>query len=568
MVVVVSPSTQRTVVKRLYRSLLRASRPFTPPSPNAVVLTCLLHRTGTEDASWADFLRGNRDRQQSSATELSAAASSAAAEEEESESSMTEEATEDDDEEESDAFDTGDSDDEYDMDDIETDDDDDPGHVMFRKLLREAVNSTGEPKGIRQMQFPSHVVTDPYRIRNIIRREFRRRDDLDIDNDDDDAKKLLAVKKQVAFLALRKLNEKLAYAQHLEQTAGSLIFSNDQHPSATAAAARQQGRRRPVSVSPLPLRPPKSYLRPGSFLIAHPNLNGYFRRAVICILAHHEEDTEGVRVKMQDDEVLDPALARRMVGTYGLVVNRTTTAGGHHTGKQHLTLQDSLRPLPEQLSKAFGASPVRNGGPVQVSLQMLHCLSADLQEELQIGGHVLPMIPSSSLDDDDDDTIVESTALQSDRAVLFQGDILKAATAVSSGRLDPKNDVSFFVGASSWSLGQLEFEVECGIWLPCRAPPEIAMYGSTYYCDEYYRNGKKVEENKDDDSSNNSTARNGMEAKEESEKRDRRRKGKDDDDDLWLCLFSACGKDEAKLAHLLWSHDGFHAYGSAMDKFD
>jgi putative AlgH/UPF0301 family transcriptional regulator len=492
----VAPSTQRNVLKRLYRSLIRASRPFTPPSPNAVVLTCLLDRTGTEDALWVDFLRGKRNAGESAASIAEA----------------------DDDQEDEDEYDE-----DFDIDidnDSDHDDDDDPSHVMFRKLLREAV--TGDQKGIRQMQFPSHV-TDPYRIRNIIRREFRRRDD-DDNNSNDEKTAELAVKKQVAFLGLRKLNEKLAWAQHLEQTAGAPIVQHDEHQ----AAAR--------FVSPLPLRPPECYLRPGSFLIAHPNLNGYFRRTVICILDHREEN-EGFKVKMKDvdDDVLDPALARRMVGTYGLVVNRICVSA--HSGK-HLSLQETIRPLPEQLSKAFGGSLVRDGGPVQVSLQMLHCLSPDLQEEVQIGGHILPMIPSSN-----DEIVVESTALGSDRAVFFQGDILTAAAAVTSGQLDRKN-VTFFVGASSWMPGQLESEIERGLWLPCRGPPEIAMYGTCeYYTDE-------TEENKEPNSSRNT----------ETAKRSK--------PDLWLSLLSACGEDEAKLAHLLWNDDGFHAYGSALDNFD
>lgn len=223
------------------------------------------------------------------------------------------------------------------------------------------------------------------------------------------------------------------------------------------------------------------------------------------------------------------------------------------SGGRPWTLQEVLQPLPSDLVQAFGSSPVREGGPVHMSLQMLHssCPSSssvpvaaasenssssssdDISEEepvssdsgddnSRIGGHVLPMVADPNSD--------QSTAFHSDRAVYYQGDISQAAQAVLTGRLDNREDVSFFVGASCWSPGQLEGEIERGFWLPCRGPPEIALSG---ICDH-----------------------------EPTEKGRPRPKA-----DLWLSMLSACGEEEAELAHLVWSDDGKDECGDPCDEF-
>ncbi len=38
--------------------------------------------------------------------------------------------------------------------------------------------------------------------------------------------------------------------------------------------------------------------------------------------------------------------------------------------------------------------------------------------------------------------------------------------------------------------------------------------------------------------------------------------------DLWLSMMSACGEDEAKLAHLFYHEDGLHDYGLPCDIFE
>lgn len=353
-------------------------------------------------------------------------------------------------------------------------------HVLFRRLLREVISENGE-LGIRQMQFPSHV-GDASHFTNIIRREFKESAGCVSSHFD------IITRKETSFLALREMNKKLAWADILEQKAPT------PHP-------RQPAR----FVKPLSLRPPSSYLRPGSFLIAHPNLSGYFRRSVICILDHTGENENRDEVPTSN------------YGTYGLIVNRLATSSS--SGKT-LSLEEVLKPLPDDIMQAFSGSSVREGGPVHMSLQMLHASSPERHANLQIGGTVLPMV---TLTED------ESTALHSDRAIMYKGDVLKAANSVLSGALN-REDVSFFVGASSWAAGQLEGEIERGCWLPCRGPPDIAYSG---ICDHLPCEDGKSSRPKAD---------------------------------LWLSMLSACGEDESRLAHLMYHDNGESPHGQPCDE--
>lgn len=413
--------------RRLYRSLLRASKPFSRGSPNGVVLSCLFHRAGVDDKKWDEFLRETlpQGEQESYARKSS-----------------------------------------Y--------------RSLFQKLLSEVISN--DQDGIRQMVFPRNVHSD--KLVEVIRREFRDDGgaDLAISSEYD-----TKTRREAAFVALREINKKLAWADKLRRSG-----STDIHPHQAAK-----------DVSPLPTLPPSSYLRPGAYLIAHPNMRGYFRRSVICILDHKNEESE-------DDGA--------GYGTYGLIINRpckSTDSG------RILTLEEVIRPLPDNISQAFGVTNVMEGGPVQVSLQMLHCSTPE-QEELEIAGHPLSTIPR-----DDDEDGAKSTAVHTNRAVYYNGDIANAASAVISGRLD-RDDVSFFVGASSWSIGQLESEIERGSWLPARGPVEIAHSG---VCDH-----------------------------------DPTPKGKPRPKaDLWLSMLSACGRGEAELAHLVFNDDGEDELGYPCD---
>jgi putative AlgH/UPF0301 family transcriptional regulator len=106
-------------------------------------------------------------------------------------------------------------------------------------------------------------------------------------------------------------------------------------------------------------------------------------------------------------------------------------------------------------------------------------------------------------------------------------------TALNSATVPQINseDVSFYVGASCWEPGQLEDEIRRGFWLPCRGPPEMALYG---ICDRFG----------DDD---------------KSPSRPRA--------DLWLSLMCSLGQDEANLAHLLFNDNQQSEYDLPCDAF-
>ena len=267
-----------------------------------------------------------------------------------------------------------------------------PHRILFRRLLREAVTGI---HGVQQMMFPSQV--DTTTLKTILQREFRvtpgNPDEPGKDNDD-----LFDVdtRKQVAFLALRELNTKL----HWSEIAMAEQKKKNKLGDDTKSLQERNRRQAAKDVSPVSLKP-SDYLQPGTFLLAHPFLTGYFQRSVICILSHSEgkNGTSG--------------------GTYGLVVNKQTINSS--TG-QDRTLTEVLRTVPPELAEVFGESLVREGGPVHMSIQMVH--SADSPG---FGGTVLPMRPPDDM---------TSTALHSDRAVWYQGDIIQAAEAVSNGQMN------------------------------------------------------------------------------------------------------------------------------------
>jgi putative AlgH/UPF0301 family transcriptional regulator len=423
-------ASKSLIVRRLYRSLLKASRPFDDSSAFA----CLIHRTGMEDDNFAEVLRADLPS----------------------------------------------------LDDDDDDDDDDglpPHHKLFQKLLREFVSGEGT-LGIRTMQFPSQRAVKPQLLGDMIRREFKcPAEQNQHDNDSTVASSSfpLETRREVAFMALRELNKKIAWADRLLKKAPTA------HPD---QAARW--------VAPLPLDP-SAYLQKGCYLIANPHMTGYFRRTVICILDNQEGSLSSY-------------------GTYGLIVNRVCVSP--QSGR-NLTLEEIVRPLPTALVGAFGGFLVKEGGPVHMSIQMMYAASTDGSESSSsIGGTLLPMIPANDED---------STAFHSDRATYYKGDIMKAAEAINGGQLD-REEVSFYVGASCWSLGQLESEIERGFWLPCRGPPEIALTG---ICEH-----------------------------EPTEKGKPRPKA-----DLWLSMLSACGEEEAELAHLVWPDDGEDECGYPCDDF-
>jgi hypothetical protein len=303
-------------------------------------------------------------------------------------------------------------------------------------------------------------------------------------------------------MALRELSKKLCYLDFLEEN------SPDAQPHQKA-----------WDVSSIPFQSSTAYLRPGVYLVAHPNMaDSYFGKTVVCILEHEEH------VQKNDESVGKRAGSFPGQQTYGLIVNRASI--NSDTGKQR-TLKEAFEHdmLPGKLADVFGDFIVRDGGPVHVSLQMIHSRPATTEEGdtnyNPIGGRLIPMIPDGE---------ESSAALYSDRATYFQGEIFKAMVEVEEGRLD-RDDVTFFVGASTWSVNQLANEIAQGYWMPCRGPPEIALTGICEH-DLPSEGGKRPLA------------------------------------DLWLSMMSACGENEAKLAHLFFQVSEINENGLPCDAFE
>ena len=213
-----------------------------------------------------------------------------------------------------------------------------------------------------------------------------------------------ATRRQVAFTTIRELNKKLSYFDELQ--------SHAPRPLPDQAASH---------VSSLPFSPPKSYLRPGTFLLSHPTMNdSYFGRSVICILEHN------------DETMLDSSASKRNQTpgqTYGIIVNRVSY--NSDTGKNRsLTEAFEQHMLPGKIAEIFGDSVVREGGPVHVAIQMLYGVPGfnDTSKVMSdIGGSLIPTIPEAG----------SSPSLYSDEAIYAFGDIFKAVEAVDAGKLDP-----------------------------------------------------------------------------------------------------------------------------------
>lgn len=243
--------------------------------------------------------------------------------------------------------------------------------------------------------------------------------------------------------------------------------------------------------------------------------------SVICILDYENEVKNESAAKRFDLDALGP--------TYGLIVNRLSLKDDTDE-KRSLREAFDENMLPERMADIFGDMPVKDGGPVHPSLQMLYSLPGS--KENTIDGTLIPTIPTDTIDD-------ASTAEYTDRATYFRGNVFDAMTAIKYGKLEKgksfrwvdlfyepfawltvphfrKEEMSFFVGASTWAPGQLESEMAHGFWIPCRGPAEIALTGT---CEH------KPSTNETDPPP---------------------------DDDLWLSMMCACGHDEARLASIFY----------------
>ena len=436
-----SSGASSLVIRRLYKSLLRATKPFTSPSPNAAALTCLLHRTGIDDdiEDWKSYIqRGGLSDSDTSSRSWS----SVRTEDEARDLSITYAGSSSGKTLSSSRSTAGNNTDQQQQRQSKSQ----SYEMLFRRLLREVM---GGPDGHRRMLFPSQV--EPKRLRDVIRREFRDHGNYGQDSDvgekestTDEAMSSLfddQTRLQVAFVALRELNKKLAHFESLQQAARAPIIENQ--------AARH--------VSPLNYNDPSSYLRPGTFLVANPNLNdSIFTKSVICILEHKIANTDNKNGSNSNESAFKRNDEIGM--TYGLIINKFSI--NQKTGENRKLCDVFKKNLvPERIGETFvGDAIVRDGGPVHFSFQMLYSVSsstdADVIEEESssittdnidddsgptptlssssssssaIGGTLIPMIP------DDANT---STALYSDRATYFQGDLLKAIDAVERGKID------------------------------------------------------------------------------------------------------------------------------------
>ena len=710
------------LVRRLYRSMLKTSKPFTSAHATTtttkttdlvsdvpvtatkaslrtpVVMNCLLHRTGYDDESWMDFLRGftttirtmkpsEMDDNQNLSSNNNTTKMIELLSQEERE------------------------------------------HTLFRILLREVLcgggsggtvpplmdrhgDSTITPPpppspqqqslGQKIMQFPTHLRQNPNRIYHVIHREFR----IPLQQHIFDGTTRL----NMAFRCLREMNKKLVYAHDCQQkfsksnkmamakpsstttTHNPITPPNrphqqqQHHKIANTATHQQPAHPNPFyyqmakNVWPLPLVPSSSYLRPGVFLLAHPNMTGYFRRSVICILDHRTGEDENVddddeeydrdtAASMEtsddtsddeeydsDDEEYDtddeenrsiqegendtatgavaddfqrgssdvemaasavaassqepmesqPDMAQaieeeqqskaksktsrkkqkkqQQYGTYGLIVNRLSSSP--YTGET-LSMNDVLRPLPSTIMKTFGKYPIREGGPVHMSVQMLYQINTSIANSLMsaqsveedseendatnhhnIGGYILPTIQPDEMISNDNIGVSSdrSSAIGScdtDKAVYYRGNIMNVIKAMESGIIENgEDDVSFFVGASCWSVGQLEREIENGFWLPCIGPTSIAQTGM---CDYYNTSTTTATSAAPSVSTMVATDETQPQVVTQKQQQQQMPRHPRPEADLWLSMMSACGIEEAKLAHLLYKDDGKDKNGAACD---
>ena len=364
-----------------------------------------------------------------------------------------------------------------------------PHILLYKHLLRQLFYNEHD-KVVKHMNFPSQTIendsdacTMGLRMKQITKREFR------TDTIHYAGEKFTInskTKQETGFLVLRELQKKLSWA---ESVGISNLF---QWPSTTQQTAHQQNkfeedeklysRNAAKDVHVLPCDPPSTYLQPGTFLIAHPMMDGIFSRSVICVLQHTrkgrrgsvtttgegstkvshcfqsdndasnesiaESNEDGQDEHLLGDDDKTEIFERHDGGTYGLIVNLPITVGvpnPHSTTKRrYRTLREVIRhdSLPEGVKKAFGDCPVQNGGPVNLSLQMLRVTSHEEEEKFNIGGTVLPTVINKSLELCGK---VKSTAIYTDKAVYFGGDIIRAAQAVIDGDIDKGKHLTFLI---------------------------------------------------------------------------------------------------------------------------
>lgn len=524
-----SSSSAKSIAKPLYRSLLRAVQPFVCKQ-NGPILCSLIHRSGLDDH--IDYL----SRIPSKDNELNVAVPPGSKEEEDliQKTRLTKDQAMDltrgydelrriqynreklqqssIDLEEMDisAYDDSMTTEKWLLDENGNAENPPPADVsLYKELLREVMGPS------RLMFFPSQIREQKEdgenfmeRLLKVIRREFRNHNN-DVSSSEEpviSSNFADLVRQQTAFLALREISKKLLWAQSLELNNNYSVTSTTDKEEQRHIRIRNHNQKA-RGVSPLPDNELTSYFMPGSYLVAHPLLGGYFSRTVIAILDHND-DSE-----------------KKSGGTYGLVVNRKSTTQDNDTDFSHnRTLCEVVRPncLPSGLTVAFGNNSIREGGPVNLSLQMIYSATSEQEDKLDIGGTLIPTI----LTNEKNNTSV-SAAIDSNNAIYYQGDIIKASQSVIDEEMD-RDDFSFLIGASCWEVGQLESEIARGYWLHCCGPPQIAHTGTCEHVDQI---SHESDDNHKNDIGNNEPS--GPKS------------------DLWLSMMCAFGDDEANFSHSL-----------------
>mmetsp|Transcript_49760 Transcript_49760/g.59872 ORF Transcript_49760/g.59872 Transcript_49760/m.59872 type:complete len:512 (+) Transcript_49760:34-1569(+) len=487
--------------RRLYRSLLRTSFRFTQCIKNGKILSSLLHRTGIEDY-FLDIDSCIKQKQPSGVGEGT----------EKNKVSPTSENTR------LSANDARDLTLGYrELQKMKFSFDEQSQHFsatsslsntpaferLFRKLLKEICGGKGT-----LMRFPSQIPenskinpatnrsTKGLCLDDIIRREFRSSSIptkgvvSSFFNERDRVK--------VAFIALRELSKKLKFVEEgskspVKNKNSEVIEDDNKYAKKLASLAKD--------VQALPAYPPSSYLQPGTYLVAHPLIDGYFSKTVIVLLDHTDTDSDDGHG-----------------GTYGLVLNKNISG---LNGNGSATLKDVVREecVSIDTMSVFGDSVVSHGGPVQDTIQMLYSCSPALDKRLGLGGKVLPW--NKSLENTENDEGTNDT-INPDVGVFYSGNMLQVSQSILDSDIS-KTDCSFFVGASVWADGQLESEIDKGWWMPCTGPPDAALRGTIL----------KLLHGSDSDKNEN------MVFTEEL------------NNAVWQSMMSAIGGEEARLANIM-----------------
>jgi hypothetical protein len=231
--------------------------------------------------------------------------------------------------------------------------------------------------------------------------------------------------------------------------------------------------------------------------------------------------------------------------------------------------------LPETVQIAFGDAPVREGGPVNLSLQMIHRRALETRGDERDGGaNDAKAVERGGGNRGQKASKIGGTMLGYERggkpkdsgdAICFGGDVMEASYAVLDGTSD-RDDFSFVIGAACWAPGQLEHEIERGCWLPFTGPPTMALTGMCEHNDvpESERDG---ENNDKGTMLSQFPPRPSNIAKAEFRQSSQpvtRPVG-----DLWLSVMCALGEGEADLAFMMTDEKNVEdAFGDACDNFE